>query len=144
MAGEIGDYCGIDFIGGGLGAVDKIDGAVLQDKDHFLVVTPTVFAPLSLDADSGLGENSPQIISPNVNPGDKRWILTGGVFAGLTCYGNVDVTGDINTTVNYKVDDTQVVSNQGAAVANATDPATTMARLNDLLARCRTHGLIAT
>lgn len=33
---------------------------------------------------------------------------------------------------------------QGAAVADATDAATTMARLNDLLARLRAHGLIAT
>ena len=32
----------------------------------------------------------------------------------------------------------------GVAVADATDAATTMARLNDLLARVRTHGLIAT
>jgi hypothetical protein len=39
---------------------------------------------------------------------------------------------------------TQVVGAQGAAVANATDAASTMARLNDLLARCRAHGLIAT
>lgn len=89
MAGEIGHYCGIDFIGGGIGAVDKIDGSVLQDKDAFLVVTSSVFAPLSLDADSGAGESSPQIIAPNTNPGDKRWILTGGVFAGLTLYDNI-------------------------------------------------------
>ena len=87
MAGEIGHFCGIDYIGGGLGAVDKIDGSVLQDKDGFLVITPSQFAPFSLDADSGLGENSPQIISPNVSPGDKRWILVGGVFAGLTIPG---------------------------------------------------------
>lgn len=91
MAGEIGHWCGIDFIGGGLGAVDKIDGAALQDKEGFLVITPTVFAPFSLDVNSGAGENSPQIIAPNTNPGDKRWILTGGVFAGLTLYDSISV-----------------------------------------------------
>ena len=322
MAGEIGHWCGIDFTGGGLGAVDKIDGAALQDKEGFLVITPTVFAPFSLDIDSGAGENSPQRIAPNTNPGDKRWLLTGGVFAGLTIYGDVDlvktsgsldlsltitgagtyaatqrcttddssimfgafddgyaavanyagqtviqitnadwivaamtagkeikfhtggrdaghlrmtigdnvvtlggainvggnvtisktvpviilndtqddgetwsirsgtpdpgdfklrghgndvflitgtistnslvindgnvginnanpgsqfdVNGDVNTSDVYKVDDVQVISNQGAVVADATDPATTMARLNDLIARCRAHGLIAT
>lgn len=89
MAGEIGHWCGIDFIGGGLGAVDKIDGAALQDKEGFLVITPTVFAPFSLDVDSGAGESSPQRIAPNTNPGDKRWILTSGVFAGLTLYGDI-------------------------------------------------------
>ena len=39
---------------------------------------------------------------------------------------------------------TKVLGTQGAAVADATDAASTMARLNDLLARCRAHGLIAT
>jgi len=56
----------------------------------------------------------------------------------------LDVTGNANVTGVYKVDDVQVVGNQGAAVANATDAASVIARLNDLLARLRTHGLIAT
>lgn len=43
-----------------------------------------------------------------------------------------------------KVANTKVLGAQGAAVADATDAASTMARLNDLLARLRTHGLIAT
>lgn len=59
--------------------------------------------------------------------------------AGLVHFGD-----HVNTIGSYRVDSTQVVSNRGAAVANATDAATTMARLNDLLARCRVHGLIAT
>jgi hypothetical protein len=44
----------------------------------------------------------------------------------------------------YKVGANQVVGAQGAAVANATDAASVILRLNDLLARLRTHGLIAT
>jgi hypothetical protein len=43
-----------------------------------------------------------------------------------------------------KVNAVQVVSAQGAAVADATDAASVILRLNDLLARLRTHGLIAT
>jgi hypothetical protein len=39
---------------------------------------------------------------------------------------------------------TKVLGTQGAAVADATDAASVIARLNDLLARCRAHGLIAT
>jgi hypothetical protein len=38
----------------------------------------------------------------------------------------------------------KIVGAQGAAVADATDAASVIARLNDLLARLRTHGLIAT
>lgn len=97
MAGEIGHWCGIGLIGGGLGTVDKIDGAALQDKEGFLVITPTVFAPFSLDVNSGAGENSPQIIAPNTNPGAKRWILAKGVFAGLTLYGDIAVDGSALT-----------------------------------------------
>jgi len=56
----------------------------------------------------------------------------------------LDVNGNTNVTGVYKVDDVQVVSNQGLAVADATDAASVILRLNDLLARCRAHGLIAT
>ncbi|GAH98841.1 unnamed protein product, partial [marine sediment metagenome] len=52
--------------------------------------------------------------------------------------GNFDVTGV------YKVDDVQVVGVQGAAVADATGADDVVARLNELLARVRAHGLIAT
>jgi hypothetical protein len=44
----------------------------------------------------------------------------------------------------YKVNGTQVVGAQGAAVADATGSADVVAQLNALLARCRAHGLIAT
>jgi len=79
--------------------------------------------------------------------------ILGGCDAGdtkvtLRVGGNdrafLDATGNFDVTGSYEVDSTKVVGNQGAAVANGTDPATTMARLNDLLARCRAHGLIAT
>jgi hypothetical protein len=54
---------------------------------------------------------------------------------------NVNVT---SASGEYRVNGTKVVGAQGAAVADATDAASTQARLNDLLARLRTHGLIAT
>jgi hypothetical protein len=38
----------------------------------------------------------------------------------------------------------KVIGARGAAVADATDAASVILRLNDLLARCRAHGLIAT
>ena len=58
----------------------------------------------------------------------------------VTIYGN----GDINVTGVYKVDGTQVVGNQGLAVANATSTSDIVAQFNTLLSRVRTHGLIAT
>jgi hypothetical protein len=51
---------------------------------------------------------------------------------------------NLGVTPGIHLSGTQVIGPQGASVADATDAASTMARLNDLLARCRAHGLIAT
>lgn len=60
----------------------------------------------------------------------------GGIFAG----GNVNVaSGKV-----YKVNGTQVLGAQGAAVADATGAGDVVAQLNALLARLRSHGIIAT
>jgi hypothetical protein len=48
----------------------------------------------------------------------------------------------INVTIAYQVAGTQVVGPRGAAVADATGAGDVVARLNDLLSRLRTHGLI--
>jgi hypothetical protein len=61
--------------GGGSGALDKLDGAVLSDKDGAVVITDAGFHLYFLDDDSGLAEDSPSVISPDTNPGNKRWIL---------------------------------------------------------------------
>jgi hypothetical protein len=58
-------------------------------------------------------------------------------IANATRYVNLPA-GQLN------ISGTKVLGTQGAAVADATDAASVIARLNDLLARCRAHGLIAT
>jgi hypothetical protein len=60
--------------GGGKGALDKIDGDDLNDGDAALVVTSSYAYLYMLDADSGKDEDSPEIISPDDNAGNKRWI----------------------------------------------------------------------
>lgn len=65
-------------------------------------------------------------------------------YAIYTGTGLVRFGDSVNTTEHYEVDGTQVLSNQGAAIADATDAASAITQLNALLARCRTHGLIAT
>lgn len=58
----------------------------------------------------------------------------------IDIYEDVDIeSGNV-----IKVNGTQVLTGQQAAIANATDAASTQARLNDLLAALRTHGIIAT
>jgi len=59
-----------------------------------------------------------------------------------------DVTfDDINATGVYKVDGTQVLTNQQAAEADLAGGATlsdTITKVNNILAKLRTHGIIAT
>lgn len=83
-------YCFTDLIGGGAGALDSRDGADLSDGDAALVVIDGTTYTYRLDATSGASEDSPNVISPDSNPGSKRWILqsmagvqgsTGGHFA---------------------------------------------------------------
>ena len=58
---------------------------------------------------------------------------------------DLENTGDINiaTGKSYKVNSIGVVTDQQAAVANATGAGDVVLRLNELLARLRSHGLIA-
>lgn len=61
--------------GGGTGALDKIDGAGLNEGDVAVVVTNSGVLHYFLNASSGEAENSPYVISPDSNAGTKRWVL---------------------------------------------------------------------
>lgn len=61
--------------GGQDGALDGVDGTPLRDMDRAFCIVGGAFSVYYLDADSGLTESSPSIISPDTNAGQKRWIL---------------------------------------------------------------------
>jgi hypothetical protein len=64
---------------------------------------------------------------------------------GSTVYGTVNTTGFLLPSGAALYNNSiKVVGAQGAAVADATDAASAITQLNALLARVRTHGLIAT
>ena len=68
--------------------------------------------------------------------------IAGGTIGSATA---IDVTLAVNTSDVYKVDGVQVVSNQGAAVADTTGLLLDLStQFNTLLARLRAHGIIAT
>ena len=69
----------ITLTGGTSGALDDIDGDDLTNGDICYVVTSTDFYVYYLNATSGAGESSPDIISPDDNAGNKRWEL---IFLG--------------------------------------------------------------
>jgi hypothetical protein len=70
-------YGAIALTGGGTGALDKIDGSILNDGDAAIVfdaVNNEVYK-YTLDANSGAAESSPDVIMPNSNAELKRWHL---------------------------------------------------------------------
>lgn len=78
-------YAAINLIGGASGALDAIDGADLGDGDGAVVITSSYAYFYHLNATSGESESPPQIIAPDTNPGDKRWILE-KVYGGGDSY----------------------------------------------------------
>lgn len=93
------DYSATSLTGGGAGALDLIDGTDLVDGDTALVIVgnnPGVAYFYVLDADNAGAESSPDIIAPDANGGDKRWVLSTlngsqgdyGTTAVTACAGN--------------------------------------------------------
>ena len=70
-------YGATGLIGGTDGKLDNIDGAALADGDGAIVIMAGTHYLYILDDDSAAAESSPDIIEPDANGGDKRWILTG-------------------------------------------------------------------
>lgn len=85
---EVGYYGATATHGGGLGAMDSIDGDDLNGKEVCLVLSPIKADFYKLDADSGLPENPPWVIAPDVNAGLKRWIWI---------FGNDQLPDGLNT-----------------------------------------------
>lgn len=73
---NINFHAAIALTGGGIGALDRRDGDILNDEDAALVIIPAGGVYMyTLDATSGAAESVPDVIEPDTNPGTKRWIL---------------------------------------------------------------------
>jgi hypothetical protein len=101
-------YIVYGLTGGGTGALDAIDGAILNDEDQAYVTVAGGFTyHYVLDDDSGAGESSPDIISPDTNAGTKRWILN-------AVYGVVlEADFNANTILAATADNTPVTLTVG-------------------------------
>jgi len=85
-------YGAIDLTGGSAGDLDAIDGTVLQNNDIAIVVTTTPYVYIyRLNSTSGAAESSPDIIAPDTNPGNKRWILASIRAATDAIVGGVEL-----------------------------------------------------
>ena len=67
---------------GGGEALDGIDGSLLGDADVAFVMYSSITYFYLLDADLGGAESPPDIIAPDTNPGNKRWVLQGSTPIG--------------------------------------------------------------
>lgn len=68
-------YPFLALTGGTEGCLDKFDGANLQEGDMAFGHDPTYgFCIFYLYADSGASESAPDVIAPDTNAGNKRWI----------------------------------------------------------------------
>jgi len=68
-------YDKTSLTGGGGSSLDGIDGDGLLDNDKAFVNYNGAHYDYVLDADSGAAESIPNIIAPDINPGNKRWLL---------------------------------------------------------------------
>ena len=95
------------LVGGGIGAMDKIDGSLLNDQDKCFTVTETAAYLYNLDEFSGETEDVPKIIAPDTSAGNKRWKLI-GVLTDSHRGRNTMITGvtTLSVSFDYPFDDT--------------------------------------
>ena len=71
-------YFFTDFIGGTAKVcLDSLDGALLLNGDMAFVKKANNVYIYTLDAGSAVAESSPNIVAPDTNAGNKRWVLQG-------------------------------------------------------------------
>ena len=102
LAGASNFYGATALTGGGAGALDSIDGTNLASGDAAYTTTSTAFYIHYLNATSGAAEASPDVVAPDANSGNKRWVL---IFHGDP------VTGEI---AQLAVTDSNVIVGNGS------------------------------
>ena len=107
-------------------------------------ITLTALGAGGIDMDSS---NTYRINGTNVLTSSALGLgVTSSKLTSLGTLISLSVSGNVNTSNNYSVDGTKVVSNRGAAVTDATGTlASVTSQLNALLARLRPagHGIIS-
>jgi len=74
-------YGATKLTGGTRGALDKINGNKLSDKDAAIVITDDTMYSYQVNTNSNAAENVPYVIVPDHNPGNKRWVLVSSTGA---------------------------------------------------------------
>ena len=87
--------------GGSATALDGIDGNSLVDGDRAYVLIPgtLTFYVYRLNATSGAAESSPNVIAPDTNPGNKRWILFSVMASSSVLVSTTQADNDSSTNI---------------------------------------------
>ena len=88
-------YFRTSLTGGTDFCLDNIDGSRLNNGDTAIVVASGVSYEYWLNASSGATENSPLVITPDTNSGNKRWLLV-DITANNYSGRNAIINGDFN------------------------------------------------
>ena len=109
--------------GGGIGALDSIDGANLNNLDAAFVQTLNTLYPYTLDEDSGLAEDGINVIIPDTNPGIKRWILQNIHVNSAIFEGNVGIgTASPSSILHIKANTPGTIGSHPAGQLIIQDP----------------------
>lgn len=123
MANKV--YYATNPLGGIQGSMDRIDGALLNDKDICVVVDlgTAKGSFYALDADSGLSEvpgPPATVVAPDNNAGTKRWILLNPEYADTSALlASLGIFDQVNTynAMQYYAQQT-IISSAGVATCD--------------------------
>lgn len=96
------DYFKTALTGGTSGCLDQMDGDDLSDGDKAIVLVgnnPARTYIYVLDEDNAGAEDSPYIIAPDTNAGNKRWVLSARIHRTWKGAGTPTSTDDYNDGV---------------------------------------------
>ena len=103
-------------------SLKEINGALLNDADMALGIYNSQKCFYQLDANSGATESLPDIVSPSLNAGTKRWILKAYLVADITANG-LTASKPVFTDANKKLVSTGTlgVDQGGTGASTLTD-----------------------
>ena len=118
-------------------SLKELDGATLNDGDMALGIYNSMKCFYQLDESSGATESLPDIVSPSLNAGTKRWILKAYLVADITANG-LTASKAVFTDANKKlisigtlgVDQggtgASTLTDHGVLLGSGTDPITAL------------------
>jgi len=123
-------------------SLKEINGALLNDGDMALGIYNSMKCFYQLSAASGASESLPDVVSPTLNAGTKRWILKAYLVADITANG-LTASKAVFTDANKKLvsigtlgvdqggSGASTLTDHGILLGSGTDPITALGAMTD-------------